>query len=99
MSRRPDFFNKEPLPYDCPFRDKCLKLLDRRATFSDAKWWVVEGGGFAIIYTMSGSVVVYHDHDLIWKDGEDPWVVEDHEAEEYEDMLDRLMVLDALADV
>lgn len=101
---RPEFISKTPLPYDCSFRDKCVELLDRRAiplvplvSQDPVEYWVVNIGQFEIMW-IDDKLVVYNN-GVIWSDGVDPWKIEDHEAEEYEDMLDRLMVLDRLADV
>jgi hypothetical protein len=68
------------------------------ARTKSGQYWSVEIGDFEISW-INKSLFVYHVGDLIWADNAHGWYIEDHEAYEYEDMLDRLIVLDALADV
>ena len=103
MSERPDFLNLNDHAADCSFRRKCLRLLHDRGEKHAVSFgkkvisWDVTVGGFYVVY-IHGSLCVYHD-DIIWTDAYSPWAVEDHEAAEYEAMLDQLMVLERLADV
>ena len=74
-SDRPKFMTTEVHPFDCRFRDHCLRLLDRFAhEVPESTIWSVKFGRFDINHS-AGSLFVYDngdsDHRIIWSDGYD----------------------------
>ena len=68
MFERPQFFNTTPLSYDCSFRDKCLKLLDRSGhPTSNVNLWAVSVGDIDASF-INGALIVYHHKTIVWLD-------------------------------
>lgn len=102
---KPDFLALKEHPYSCPFRDACMEVLQKHAMLvnrnirQDRQFWIAQILDGIEISFIDEQLIVHHRGDLIWGDGPGGFRVEDHEADEYEDMLDRFLVLDRLADV
>ena len=100
MSDRPDFLSHAFKGAESSFRFRCLGLLQRygeiRPAYEDRPW-IAEVGFYEIIW-YDNALVVYRDNRVIWSDFRQSgsWVVY---PQDHEDELNRLFLLDALADV
>jgi hypothetical protein len=90
-------------PFDCEFRDRCLRLLEYSArNIRDSTLWVVDIGRFQILWA-AGSVSVYYmdlgvgpgGRKIIWNDDSKGWSV--GKANAYTEELANLMILDDLS--